>query len=43
MGPESLKKLENEKQKIFTPTVEITVKQTLLKDSDSKPYTEYVI
>lgn len=39
LGPESLKKIENEKQKSFTPLVEISVKQTLLKDSDSKPYT----
>lgn len=38
-GPENLKRLENDRNKLFTSNVEIFVKQTLLKDSDSKPYT----
>lgn len=42
LGPEALKSYDNEKN-LQKEQLKVLVKQTLLKDSDSKPYTEYVL
>lgn len=43
LSPENFSKIENGKGKPGVQLIEIEVKQTLLKDSESKPYTEYLL